>query len=232
MMRIHSFQHVPFEGLGSLAGEFESRRWPVTTTHWYRGERAPALEQFDWLVVMGGPMNIDEETQYPWLTAEKQVIRTAIDAGKTVIGICLGAQLIAAALGARVLPGEHREIGWFDLTRAPGAEQSPLAGLLPERFPAFHWHGDRLELPEGARLIASSEACRNQIFSVGERVLGFQCHLETTPESARALIEHCTDELDGSRYVQSREAIMAEPERFAAINGLAARVVARLAGEG
>lgn len=240
MARIHSFQHVPFEGMGSFIREFEQRGWPMSTTHWYNGDSAPELDQFDWLVIMGGPMNIDDEAGFPWLAAEKQAIRAAIEAGKTVIGVCLGAQLIASALGASVRPGTYREIGWFDLQREEGAERSPLAGLLPERFSAFHWHGDTFDLPPDALLLASSEACRNQIFSVGERVLGFQCHLETTPETARALIEHCgedleekdaelnTEEADTLRYVQTAEQILAQPERFADINQLASQIVKAL----
>lgn len=230
MPRIHSFHHVPFEGLGHFEEIFARNDWPVSQTHWYRGDSAPEIDSFDALIVMGGPMNIDEHDRYPWLKLEKQTIKAAIDAGKTVIGICLGAQLIASALGAAVKPGRHREIGWFDLQRQPGADQSPLSDLLPERFPAFHWHGDTVELPEGAQLLASSEACQNQIFSIGDNVLGLQCHLETTPRTATALIENCGDELDGSHYVQSAEDMLAERERFAAINAMAERVIGRMIG--
>lgn len=225
MPRIHSFHHVPFEGLGCFGDLFERRQWPVTQTHWYQERATPSPDQYDALVVMGGPMNIDEEDRYPWLTTEKAAIKEAIEAGKTVIGVCLGAQLIASVLGASVKRGAHREIGWFDVIRQPGADSSPLAALLPERFPAFHWHGDTFELPVGATLLASSEACKHQIFSVGETVLGFQCHLETTPETAAALIEHCSDELDGSAFVQSAEAMLAQPARFHTINTLAEQVI-------
>ncbi|WP_347330784.1 type 1 glutamine amidotransferase [Marinimicrobium locisalis] len=225
MPRIHSFHHVPFEGLGHFEEIFARNDWPVSQTHWYRGDTAPELDDFDALIVMGGPMNIDDHDSYPWLQQEKQTIKATIDAGKTVIGICLGAQLIASALGAAVKPGKHREIGWFDLHRQPGADQSPLAGLLPERFPAFHWHGDTFALPDGALLLASSEACENQIFSLGEKVLGLQCHLETTPRTATALIENCGDELDGSHYVQSAEDMLAEPKRFSDINRLAEALI-------
>lgn len=218
--RIHYLQHVPFEGLGNMEDIFQRWGSPTTATHWYRGDRPPALESFDWLVVMGGPMNIYEHDSHPWLIEEKRLIGEAIDAGKVVLGICLGAQLIADVLGGPVTPGRHKEIGWFPVQRQPGVEGTALDGVLPDKLTVFHWHGDTFELPPGARLLASSAACAHQAFCVDERVFGFQFHLETTPDSANAILAHSLDELDGSTWVQDADTITAGNHQCAAINGV------------
>ncbi|MDQ2075103.1 type 1 glutamine amidotransferase [Marinimicrobium sp. ABcell2] len=223
--RVRYLQHVPFEGLGSMLDDFHRRGWSTEATRWYKGESAPELDSFDWLVIMGGPMNVDDETSYPWLKAEKALIHGAIDAGKVVIGICLGAQLIARALGAKVEPMGYKEIGWFPVRRQPAADNSILTSILPDQFDAFHWHGDSFELPPGAQLLLSSEACQNQAFCLDDRVFGFQCHLETTPQLAQAILENCGDELDGSHYVQSPEDISALPAYFAGPNQVLSQVV-------
>jgi GMP synthase-like glutamine amidotransferase len=214
-VRVHYLQHVPFENLASMQGWFARHSEAITGTHFYRQTTLPPVDSFDWLVIMGGPMGVADSATYPWLEAELAFIREAIDGGKTVLGICLGAQLIAAALGAWVGTNPQREIGWFPLE---ANAEHPLATLL-DGCTAFHWHGDSFAIPPGAMHLASSEACRNQAFALHNRVFGLQFHLETTEESARALLHHCGDELDGSRYVQSGERILADSQRFAAING-------------
>jgi len=217
-VRVHHLQHVPFEGLGSMAAWLQDRGHRMTSSHLYRGEPLPALDEIDWLIVMGGPMGVADEGRYPWLAAEKRWVRAAIEAGKPVLGICLGAQLIASALGAAVGKSAHREIGWHPVTRTEQAQGTMLGEVLPRSLEVFHWHGDRFEIPAGAVLAAASEACPHQAFSVGDRVVGLQFHLETTPESARALIEHGRDELDRSRYVQSEREMLADESRFLRIN--------------
>lgn len=221
-MRIQTLQHVPFEDIGSMAQDFHQSGYPVNTTHWYRGDSAPSLDSFDVLIVMGGPMGVYDEAAFPWLREEKALIKAAIEAGKKVVGICLGAQLIADVCGATVSRNPHREIGWFPLTRQ--APDEPIARLL-DGVEVFHWHGDTFDLPAGAVWLASSDACRNQAFRLGNSVFGFQFHLETTPTSAAALLEHCGDELDGSRYVQSAARITGNPAAFAQINRLMSAVL-------
>lgn len=217
-MRIHSLQHVAFEDIGSLHQDLQQQDHSLTTTHWYRGDQAPALEDFDIVIVMGGPMNIYEEDKYPWLAAEKLFLRACIDAGKKIIGICLGAQLIASVLGAAVTRNRAREIGWFPLTIPQIAADHPIAKILAQCPKVFHWHGDTFALPPQASLLASSEACAHQAFVIGEQILGFQFHLETNYQSAQALIEHCGDELDGSTYVQDAHTISQAAQEFIAIN--------------
>lgn len=224
-MRIHSLQHVPFEDIGSMASDFRARGYSLSATHWYRGDAAAAVGDFDALVVMGGPMGIYDEAIYPWLADEKILIKDAIAAGKIVLGICLGAQLIADVLGAKVTRNTHKEIGWLPLVINPGAATHPIAQVLARYPEVFHWHGDTFALPPDAVHLASSEGCANQAYVVQDQVYGFQFHLETTPASARALIEHCAEDIDGSRYTQNAAAILASDDKFAQINRAMSEVI-------
>lgn len=228
-MRIHSLQHVSFEDIGSMANDFLARGYSLASTHWYRGDTAPAVSEFDALVVMGGPMGIYDEAIYPWLADEKILIKDAIAAGKIVLGICLGAQLIADVLGGKVTRNLHKEIGWLPIT-IPAAATHPVAEVFARHPDVFHWHGDTFALPPGALLLASSEGCVNQAYVFQNKVFGFQFHLETTPTSAHALIEHCADDIDGSRYTQSAQEILASDEKFAQINRAMSEVIAIIFG--
>jgi GMP synthase-like glutamine amidotransferase len=217
-MRLHYIQHVPFEGIANIGGWAESLGWAISKTSAYKGEKFPDPDEFDWLIIMGGPMNIYEEKEYPWLAAEKRFIQGAIDKGKVVVGICLGAQLIADVLGGKVVRNKHKEIGWFPVRLRPeGFDSAPFRGF-PKEFPALHWHGDTFSLSAGADMLAESEACPAQAFSSNNgRVLALQFHLESSVESVRALIENCSDELVDGPYIQSAEEIMGRKENFTAI---------------
>lgn len=217
-MRIHSLQHVPFEDIGSLTQDVAANGHTLATTHWYNGDTPPALDSFDMLIVMGGPMGIYDDDIYPWLADEKILIAAAIAAGKKIMGICLGAQLIACVLGAKVTRNEHREIGWFPLQIAADAKDHPVAKLLAECHQVFHWHGDTFDLPVNAQLLASSEACAHQAYVIDNQIYGFQFHLETTEASATALIENCSEDLDNSAYVQTANEILQDKTKFVAIN--------------
>ena len=229
-MRAHYLQHVPFEGLGSIAPWLESAGYQITGTKLYESTTIPNPEQFDLLIIMGGPMSVNDEERFPWLRIEKQFIRHTIESGKAVLGICLGAQLIASALGESVYPNRRKEIGWFPIEGIEGVEgASPQRGSTFRFAPSvevFHWHGDTFDLPEGAVLLARSEACENQAFQLGENVIGLQFHLETTPESAEAIVTNCREELLPSKFVQP-EAIMLDqaPSKYQAINDLMAEIL-------
>lgn len=199
-MKLHWLQHVPFEGLGYIQQWAEPKGFDISCTRLFADEQLPAVERFDWLVVMGGPMGIYDHEEHPWLVSEKEFIKASIDADKIVLGICLGAQLIADVLGARVYPGPQKEIGWFPIRRAEGAPE-----IIPEELTAFHWHGDTFYIPHGAIRIASSDACKNQGFVYNDRVVALQFHLETTPESMDALIENCRHELVDAPFIQTAE---------------------------
>jgi GMP synthase-like glutamine amidotransferase len=218
-LRLHYLQHVAFEGLGSIASWCETGDWEVSCTRLFDGEELPLPGSVDLLVVLGGPMSVNDEKEFPWLTAEKRFVGEVIALGRPVLGICLGAQMIANVLGARVYPNEEKEIGWFPVH----GEEAPSADVFP--FPAmvdvFHWHGETFHLPAGAVHLARSNGCAHQAFQCGRSVIGLQFHLETTPESAKALVAHCRDELVAGRYVQSEEEILAaEAGRFQVIHRL------------
>ena len=217
-MRVHYLQHVPFEGIGSIKNFLIEKGHELTCTKLYEKEKLPPAQDFDWLIVMGGPMGVYDEQIYPWLKLEKKFIKEAISSGKTVLGICLGAQLIADTLGARVYQNKYREIGWFDIIRSKEAENTLLAKALPQKAKVFHWHGDTFDIPNGAIPLARSEACQNQGFIFEDRVVAFQFHLETTLTSAKKLIDNCRGELDESKYVQSENEILLGTERFSSIN--------------
>jgi GMP synthase-like glutamine amidotransferase len=167
------------------------------------------VRDFDALVVMGGPQGVYEHRAFPWIADELASIRAALDAGKPVLGICLGSQLIAAALGAPVYRHATKEIGWFDVTRAVDAARSPFGAALPERLTAFHWHGDTYDLPSGAVRLFESVACREQGFSVGGRVLALQFHPEITPEMLGEWARTGADELVAAPWVQVPSALVA-----------------------
>jgi GMP synthase-like glutamine amidotransferase len=213
-MRVHYLQHVPFEGLGSIGPWLESRRAEVTATRLFDEARFPKVSEIDWLVVMGGPMSVNDDRVHPWLAPEKRFIAEAIGSMKAVLGVCLGAQLIASALGARVFPNAEREIGWFEVEPAPGAGDSPFSTIFRAPLEVFHWHGETFHLPPRATHLARSAACEHQAFSIGDRVLGLQFHLEPTAETARALVEHCPADLAQARWVQSPGEMLRDDARF------------------
>jgi GMP synthase-like glutamine amidotransferase len=184
-MKYHVLQHVSFETPGLLMDEIRAREHLLFTTALYDQEPLPSLADFDVLIVMGGPMSVHNEADYPWLVAEKELIAAAIGGGKRVLGICLGAQLIAAVCGARVYPNPVKEIGFWPVRWVDPAFRGASGG----EEVVFHWHGETFDLPVGAVLLASTEACVNQAFSIGDRVLGVQFHPEVTAEIIRAMVE-------------------------------------------
>lgn len=212
-MRIHYLQHVSFENPGSILEWAKANNGMVTSTQLYNDEALPDVNEFDWLVVMGGPMNIYEEEQYPWLKAEKALIKTAIEANKVVLGMCLGSQLIADIIGGKVVQNKQKEIGWLPITFSEEAKASSLFAFFPDNPMVFHWHGDTfVELPEAATVIAASAACKNQAFVYQQRVFGFQFHLENTLPIIEDLIVNCGDEMIPDDYVQLPEEVLAHPE--------------------
>ncbi len=220
MLRLHSLQHVEFEDAAEIASWASLKGHRLAATRLYGGQSLPALEDLDWLVVMGGPMGVDDTGAYPWLSDEKKLIRRAIEKGKTVLGICLGAQLIASSLGARVFKNVHKEIGWFPVSLTEeGAGASVFSGF-PASFTAFHWHGDTFDLPAGGLHAARSEACANQAFLIGDRVVGLQFHLECSGASIERLLENCVGELSSAPFIQRGREIRGPDKDIAVVNRL------------
>jgi GMP synthase-like glutamine amidotransferase len=206
-MRWHCLQHVPFEGPAYLESWAKRRGHALGRTPVWTGAGLPALDEIDGLFVLGGPMNVYEEGRHPWLAAEKTLLAEAVAAGKPILGICLGAQLLAVVLGGTVAASPCQEIGWFPVDLTRGGRESALFRDFPARFMAFHWHGDRFSIPLGAVHLARTEACLEQAFVFGDRVVGLQFHLESTAESIAALVEHCREDITCAPYVQNRAAM-------------------------
>ncbi|MBV4356629.1 type 1 glutamine amidotransferase [Pinibacter aurantiacus] len=201
-MRIHYIQHVPFEEIGYIQEWLTENNIEVSTTKIWESATFPSLGDFDGLVVMGGPMGVYEEELYEWMAAEKTFIKYAIGAGKKVLGICLGSQLVASVLGANVYPNNGKEIGWFDVSVKPGLDIW-LGKDIETVFTTFHWHGDTFDLPEGCINHINSPACENQFFTQGENVAAIQFHPEATSETVNAMVENCSNELVPDNFVQS-----------------------------
>lgn len=208
-MRIHYLQHVPFETPELILDWAAMRGHAVRSTLLYQQQQQlPKAEEYDLLVVMGGPMGTKDEAKFPFLVQEKRCIAAAVAAGKSVLGICLGAQLIAESLGGQVYRNEHKEIGWHPLQLTAEGKSHPLFSHFPASFTAFHWHGDTFSLPPQATWIASSDGCAHQAFTVGNRVVGLQFHLESTPASIRELAEQCENDITPGAYVQTKDELL------------------------
>lgn len=209
MKRMHILQHEPFEdeaAIGAWAGE---HGYSISRTKFFCDDTLPEADSFDLLLIMGGTMNIYEEKKFPWLVDEKAFIAEVLLQGKaSVLGVCLGAQLMADCLGGTVTRNAHREIGWFPVELTDEARLSPHFHDWPKIFTPFHWHGDTFAIPPDTLHIASSEACAHQAFVYGDRAVGLQFHLEYYTESIEAMLEFCEGELDSaSPFSQAPETI-------------------------
>lgn len=226
-MRAHYLQHVPFEGLGSIEPWLLDAGYNITAVRLYESPALPDSSDVDLVIAMGGPMSVNDERELPWLVDEKRFVRECITRGVPVLGVCLGAQLIASAMGARVYPNRQKEIGWFPIEAAPASGDATFT--FPSSIDVFHWHGETFDLPAGAVRLARSAACENQAFQLGANVIGLQFHLETTPESAADLVRHCEAELIAGPYVQTKDEILAAPaDRYRAINAVMGEVLGYL----
>ncbi|MDY6836167.1 MAG: type 1 glutamine amidotransferase [Chloroflexota bacterium] len=208
-MRLHYLQHVPFEDAAGIKDWAHDHGHPITCTQLYNGQELPTQDTFDALFVMGGPMNIYDHDEHPWLQKERDFLRQALSFGKAILGICLGAQLIADILGSLVSPNKYKEIGWHPVSLTKAARSNRLFINWPDCFEAFHWHGDTFQVPPGALHIATSEGCYNQAFVYGDRTVGLQFHLEYKIESLREMLLHCSNELQPGLYVQNAATIEA-----------------------
>lgn len=204
-MHIHFIQHVAFESPGYILEWAQDKGFSTSFTRLYESAEFPPVESINWLVVMGGPMSVHEDDKYSWLAAEKAYIRSAIDAGKKVLGICLGSQLIAGVLGAAVYKNDQKEIGWWPVQTID--TQHPLTKDYPESFPVFHWHGDTFDLPPGAIHLFRSEGCKNQGFLAGNNVLGLQFHMEVNEQLVAQMMQHGKAELVDAPFIQDEASI-------------------------
>lgn len=227
-MRAHYLQHVPFEGLGCIESWLIQNGYEITGTQFFKAEDLPDVQDVDLLIIMGGPMSVYDEAAHPWLVEEKTFIRKVIEAGKPVLGVCLGAQLIVSAMGGEVFPNAVKEIGWFPV-QAVRTEEGEELFQFPARADVFHWHGDTYRLPEGAVQLAKSAACEQQAFQLGRSVIGLQFHLEVTPVAVQELLQNCGQELTGGPCIQRETEIRFAPvELYASVNRLMGEVLTYL----
>lgn len=210
-MKIAILQHAAFEGPGEIATWAALRGHAVTAHHLYRGDKLPALDDFDLLVVMGGEMNIYQYRDWPWLKSESEFIRQVLAQEKRVVGICLGAQLIADALGARVFQNAEIELGWLPIDWTQEALVA-FPGLSPAAT-VLHWHGDTFGLPPGATRLAASTACPEQGFLIKNKCLGLQFHMEVDPGLVKEFVQGQAEWPTGT-YAQTPEVILAEAAKY------------------
>lgn len=206
-MRIVYLQHEEFEDPAYLSAWAEKRGHGVEGIRAYEDPSFPNPSQVDMLWIMGGGMNVYEIDKHPWLVEEKRFIGKIIDARKHILGICLGAQLLADVLGAKVEPNPQKEIGWFPVELTPACRRRQPFRNMPHTMTAFHWHGDTFDIPRGAVHLGSSKACLNQGFVQG-RILAIQFHPEVTEESVRRLTASCRSDLIDAPFVQKEKEIL------------------------
>ena len=206
-MKIAVLQHAAFEGPGEIALWAEQRGHRVKIHHLYRGDALPGIDDFDLLAIMGGEMNIYQYRDWPWLKPESEFIRSTLDAGKRVVGICLGAQLIADALGSRVFQCAVHELGWFPVEWT--ADARSIFPELPASGSVLHWHGDTFELPVGAKRLASSVGCPEQGFVIKDRCLALQFHMEVDPGLVAEFVKG-QGEWPAGLFVQTPKDILGE----------------------
>jgi GMP synthase-like glutamine amidotransferase len=204
-MNIHIFQHVPFEGPGCIIDWINENGHTVSFTHWYERPQKPDLSNTDFLIIMGGPMSVHDRTAHTWLAAEQACIQQMLRGNKKILGICLGAQLLANSLGAAVYPNTEKEIGWLPLQ----FDNNIAPTLLPVQATVFHWHGDTFDLPKNAVRFASTPVTPNQAFMYGDRVIGLQFHLEVNRPLLHDMLRHGLHELVAAPHIQDPATITA-----------------------
>ncbi len=208
-LRVHYFQHIAGEGFGSCYDYLKAHQAKITATEFFalpvdlplELEALPDIDEVDLLIIMGGTMSVNDEANYPWLKLEKRWLRRYLSAGKPAIGLCLGAQLIANALGASVSRNQHQELGWMDVGRVSHIPENYFQ--IPEKINIMQWHSETFEIPRGGVRLAQNNVCQNQMYQIGRNVLGFQFHPEITPHALQLLIENEEDSaVFNGEYVQ------------------------------
>lgn len=207
-LNIHYYQHVNYEGLAAIQKWCDENGHNLTRTNFKNDEPIPNPDFYDALIVLGGPMSVHDEVKYPWLIREKRSIDRALNDGKKVLGICLGAQLLAESLGGKVTKSSNVEIGWHKVYLNNESNNSKHFIDFPKEFYSFHWHGEEFQLPNNCTNIAYSDACANQIFTYGDLAVGFQCHPEQNEYSIGRMIDRAGGSLKPEKFVNSREDII------------------------
>lgn len=208
-MRIHTIIHALFEKPGIIESWAISKGHDLSSTHTYKGEILPDISTIDFLVIMGGPQSPIELDKYPYLRNEIILAKQAIDHGKAVLGVCLGAQIISESLGAKTERSPNKEIGVYPIYLTKEGEVDSIFKKFPKSLDVMHWHNDMPGIPQEAVLLAYSEGCPRQVIKYRDRVYGLQCHMEMTIELIKGMIEHCAGDLNPGKYIQQKEKLLA-----------------------
>lgn len=224
-MNIHCFQHVHFEDLGCINNWIEMNGHTLKYTKFYENIKIPDVDDFDLLIILGGPMSANDEKKFDWLKSEKEAIKEAIKNDKLIIGICLGSQLIANVLGEEVYRNSEKEIGWFDQYMTDQQESKNILFKNENKLKVFHWHGETYKLPKNSVHLAYSECCENQAFLYKNKVLGLQFHLEVTKKSIVTMIENGRNELNKGKYIQSENEILSQTNNIESNNKIMIQIL-------
>ncbi|MEO0453049.1 MAG: type 1 glutamine amidotransferase [Verrucomicrobiota bacterium] len=217
-MKIHWFQHVPYEGLGMIEEWADSSGHSLEKTFWPEKNTEPDLSQADALIIMGGPMSVNDSDQLPWLAIEKESLQNWLQTGRPVLGICLGAQLIAESLDGVVIENPERELGWYPLATSPGAAKDPLLSIIPDGLHVFHWHGETFTMLHKVIPLGASTACPRQGFHAPPGIIGFQFHLELGSAHLEELVgQGHLPEWEGP-FIQDQATILKEAKDYEAGN--------------
>lgn len=226
-MKVHYLKHVHFEDLGYMEEWLKDHRHGISKTKFFeKDHELPSVSEIDALIVMGGPMSVNDESEYDWLKEEKAFIKECIATGKKVLGICLGAQLIADCLGARVTKAMNKEIGWWPVIPTEECrELNWFYELFLSNPIVFHWHGDQFEIPDGSADLLISPANTNQAFIFNKNVIGLQFHLEVTEDSLALMLKNGYAELKDLSFIQSREIISAGSKHISLCNEMMSEIL-------
>ena len=225
-MRIHYIEHAFFESPGVIEKWARDRGHEFGRTQSYANDKLPEASDVDFLLVLGGPQSPIRIQEYPYLTAEIKFISAMIARNRPVVGLCLGAQLIAEALGARTRKSPEKEVGVFPIQLTDDGRKDPLFEGFPAEFDVMHWHNDMPDIPEGATLLARSAGCPHQAFRFGDRTYGFQFHMEISGESIVPLLENAAGDLTPGKYTRTAAEILSFD--FEPMNRRMTRVLDRL----
>lgn len=233
-MKVHYLQHAPFEQPGYIETWLLENHHSISSTQFFeRDYHLPEIETIDAVIFLGGPMGVYDEFQFPWLAAEKEFLKNCINSGKKVLGVCLGAQLIADCMGAKIIPAKNKEVGWYKVRPTADCKKADwLFDLFKENPTVFHWHGDQFEIPQnGCWNGLVSEANDNQLLFRNENIIGLQIHLEVTGKTMNLMLKNSTHDLQAGTFIQSENEIKAGSIHIQNCNKILSQILSRWLSE-